>query len=101
MLPFADNFLAGSLLSLLLPVGLLIALAIWLGRTIARLPSDPGTTAAPPPERDPGPARRGPGADRHRERRPLIEQAPASRPAACDRRRLGPLDRRSDCAARS
>jgi hypothetical protein len=49
MLPFADNFLAGSLLSLLLPAGLLIALAIWLGRTIARLPSDPGTTAAPPP----------------------------------------------------
>ena len=49
MLPFADNFLAGSLLSLLLPVGLLIALAVWFGRTITRLPSDPGTTAAPPP----------------------------------------------------
>jgi hypothetical protein len=49
MLPFADNFLAGSLLSLLLPAGLLIALVIWLGRTIARLPNDPGTTAAPPP----------------------------------------------------
>ena len=49
MLPFADNFLAGSLLSLLLPVGLLIVLVVWLGRTIARLPSDPGTTAAPPP----------------------------------------------------
>jgi hypothetical protein len=49
MIPFADNFLAGSLLSLLLPAGLLIALAIWLGRTIARLPGDPGTTAAPPP----------------------------------------------------
>jgi hypothetical protein len=49
MIPFADNFLAGSLLSLLLPAGLLIALAIWLGRTIARLPGDPETTAAPPP----------------------------------------------------
>ena len=49
MLPFADNFLAGSLLSLLLPAGLLIVVAVWLGRTIARLPSDPGTTAAPPP----------------------------------------------------
>jgi hypothetical protein len=49
MIPFADNFLAGSLLSLLLPVGLLIAIVIWLVRTIARLPGDPGTTAAPPP----------------------------------------------------
>jgi hypothetical protein len=49
MIPFADNFLAGSLLSLLLPVGLLIALVIWLWRTIARLPDNPGTTAAPPP----------------------------------------------------
>jgi hypothetical protein len=49
MIPFADNFLAGSLLSLLLPVGLLIALAIWLVRTVARLPDDPATTAAPPP----------------------------------------------------
>ena len=49
MIPFADNFLAGSLLSLLLPAGLLVALVIWLGRTIARLPGDPGTTAVPPP----------------------------------------------------
>jgi hypothetical protein len=49
MIPFADNFLAGSLLSLLLPIGLLIAIAIWLGRTVMRLPRDPGTTAAPPP----------------------------------------------------
>jgi hypothetical protein len=48
MLPFADNFLAGSLLSLLLPIGLLIAIAIWLGRTIMRLPRDP-TSPAPPP----------------------------------------------------
>lgn len=49
MIPFADNFLTGSLLSLLLPVGLLIALAIWLVRTVARLPGDPGASAAPPP----------------------------------------------------
>ena len=49
MLPFADNFLAGSLLSLQLPVGLLIALVIWFVRTIVRLPGDPGATAAPPP----------------------------------------------------
>lgn len=49
MIPFADNFLAGSLLSLLLPVGLLIVIAIWLGRTVMRMPNDPGTTAVPPP----------------------------------------------------
>jgi hypothetical protein len=49
MIPFADNFLAGSLLSLLLPIGLLIAIAIWFTRTVMRLPGDPGTTAVPPP----------------------------------------------------
>jgi hypothetical protein len=49
MIPFADNFLAGSLLSLLLPIGLLIAIAIWFARTVTRLPGDPGTTAEPPP----------------------------------------------------
>jgi hypothetical protein len=32
-----------------LPIGLLIAIAIWFGRTVMRLPGDPGTTAAPPP----------------------------------------------------
>ena len=42
MIPFADNFLAGSLLSLLLPIGLLIAIAVWFGRTIMRLPERPG-----------------------------------------------------------
>ena len=87
MLPFADNFLAGSLLSLLLPVGLLIALVVWLGRTITRLPGDPGTTAAPPPSvsrlstTPPGP-RSTPGAaaldrrrSRHRGRRPEPQAA--------------------------
>jgi hypothetical protein len=49
LIPFADNFLAGSLLSLLLPVGLLIAIAIWLTRTITRLPGNPGKSSTPPP----------------------------------------------------
>jgi hypothetical protein len=48
-IPFADNFLAGSLISLLLPAGLLIAIAIWFARTIKRLPGDAGRSAAPPP----------------------------------------------------
>jgi hypothetical protein len=37
---FADNFLAGSLLSLLLPIGLLIALAVWYVRSIRHVPEE-------------------------------------------------------------
>ena len=41
MLPlfFADGFLAGSVLTLLLPIGLLIAIAVWYVRTLRRLPA--------------------------------------------------------------
>jgi hypothetical protein len=39
-IPFADNFLAGSLLSLLLPTGLLIAIAIWYVRAVRHVPED-------------------------------------------------------------
>jgi hypothetical protein len=46
-IPFADNFLAGSLLSLLLPVGLLIAIAIWYVLAVKRVPE--GTTKPLPP----------------------------------------------------
>jgi hypothetical protein len=49
---FADNFLAGSILSLLLPVGLLIAIAIWYTLSVKRVPKDTPTssTAFPAPE---------------------------------------------------
>jgi hypothetical protein len=52
VIPFADNFLAGSLLSLLLPVGLLIAIAIWYVVAVRRVPADTPEAAAtlPPPE---------------------------------------------------
>ncbi len=40
------SFLAGSLMSLLIPVGLLIAIAIWHGLAFARVPADPALTAA-------------------------------------------------------
>jgi hypothetical protein len=40
------SFLAGSLLTILLPIGLLIAIAVWHTRAIMRVPSDPGQTAA-------------------------------------------------------
>ena len=46
-IPFADNFLAGSLLSLLLPIGLLIAIAIWYVLAVKRVPQ--GTTKPLPP----------------------------------------------------
>jgi hypothetical protein len=51
-IPFADNFLAGSLLTILIPLGLLIAIAIWYVITIRRVPEDTPTSSAalPPPE---------------------------------------------------
>ncbi|MGZ4166991.1 MAG: hypothetical protein ACXVRM_02050 [Solirubrobacteraceae bacterium] len=47
---FADNFLAGSLLSLLLPVCLLIAIAIWYVRFVRHSPADtsPASSTLPP-----------------------------------------------------
>jgi len=41
----AGSFLAGALLSLLLPVGVLIAIAIWHALAITRIPRDPVETA--------------------------------------------------------
>jgi len=54
------TFLAGSLLSLLLPVLLLIALVVWYVRFIGRAPgpgavSEPGGPDSPGPNPDPGP----------------------------------------------
>jgi hypothetical protein len=45
-IPFADNFLAGSIISLLLPVGLLIVISVWYWRAVRRIPED---TDAPQP----------------------------------------------------
>ena len=51
-IPFADNFLAGSLITLLIPCGLLIAIAIWYVLMIKRVPQDTPTSSAalPSPE---------------------------------------------------
>jgi hypothetical protein len=43
--PFASSFLAGSLLSLLVPVCLLIAIVIWYVRAIRSIPENPVETA--------------------------------------------------------
>jgi hypothetical protein len=49
---FADNFLAGSLLSLLMPVCLLIAIVAWYWRFASRAPADTPVASAtlPPPD---------------------------------------------------
>jgi len=39
------SFLAASLLTLLLPIGLLIALLLWHTRAIIRIPDDPSKAA--------------------------------------------------------
>ncbi len=51
-IPFADDFLASSLLSLLLPVCLLIAIAVWYLRTVRHVPEETPTSSAalPGPE---------------------------------------------------
>jgi hypothetical protein len=50
-IPFADNFLAGSLLTLLVPVGLLIAIAVWYVFSARRAYEEPTTQGAlPAPE---------------------------------------------------
>ncbi len=52
MIGFADNFLAGSLLSLLMPTGLLIAIAVWYRIAIRRVPKDTPESAAVLPPRE-------------------------------------------------
>jgi hypothetical protein len=48
-IPFADHFLAGSILSLLLPVGLLIVIALWYVIAVSRLPGADSNQPPPPP----------------------------------------------------
>jgi hypothetical protein len=49
--PFADNFLAGSLLTIVLPLGLLIAIAVWYVVAVRRVPTDtPVSSPALPPD---------------------------------------------------
>lgn len=42
---FADNFLASSLLTILLPLGLLLALLIWYVTVVRRVPEDTPTSS--------------------------------------------------------
>jgi hypothetical protein len=68
-IPLADNFLAGSLISLLMPILLLVGLVVWYVFAVKRVPSSRGTAAppgetvptAPPPASAPGPGSETPG----------------------------------------
>jgi len=62
-LPIANNFLAGSILSLVLPIALLLALCLWYMLGLRRIPEpDPETTLVGEPVA-PTPDAPGPGAD--------------------------------------
>lgn len=51
-IPFADNFLAGSLITLLLPIGLLIVLAVWYHFVVLHVPGDTPTSSVQLPPRE-------------------------------------------------
>jgi hypothetical protein len=40
VIPFADNFLAGALITLLIPGTTLVAVAVWYARTVIRRERD-------------------------------------------------------------
>ena len=44
VIPFADNFLAGAILSLVLPTALLVATVIWYHLEVRRVPRPPKAT---------------------------------------------------------
>ena len=48
-IPYADNFLAGSLISLLFPIGLLIAVAVWYAVGVKRFADAPPKGEPQPP----------------------------------------------------
>jgi hypothetical protein len=45
-IPYADGFLAGSLLTLLVPIALLIVIAVWYVRAVRHVPQDTPTSSA-------------------------------------------------------
>ena len=61
-IPFADNFLAGSLISLLFPVLLLIALVVWYHFVVLHVPGDTPTSSVKLPAQETVAAAREPDA---------------------------------------
>jgi hypothetical protein len=62
LIPIAA-FLAGSLLTILLPIGLLIALMAWYVTFVRRVPGPDATSATEAPATAPGGGRAAPAAD--------------------------------------
>ena len=44
VIPFADNFLAGAIISLVIPTALLVAMVIWYHLQVRRAPGPPKAT---------------------------------------------------------
>jgi hypothetical protein len=53
VIPFADNFLAGAILSLVLPTALLVAMVIWYHLQLRRVPGTKVTPRGATPDRPP------------------------------------------------
>jgi len=53
-IPFADNFSAGAIISLLMPAGLLVAIVVWYWITARRIEEPGDGTAAPASNPAPG-----------------------------------------------
>jgi hypothetical protein len=50
VIPFADNFLAGAILSLVLPTALLVAMVIWYHLQVRRVPRTKATPRGATPD---------------------------------------------------
>jgi hypothetical protein len=51
MIPFADNFMAGAVLTLVMPLGLLIAIVVWYVIAVRHVPNDtPESSSVLPPQ---------------------------------------------------
>ena len=53
VIPFADNFLAGAIISLVIPAGLLVAVVIWYHLQVRRVPVPKTTPRGATPESPP------------------------------------------------
>ncbi len=53
VIPFADNFLAGAVLSLVLPTALLVAMVIWYHLQVRRVPGTKATPRGATPDNPP------------------------------------------------